>query len=351
VSSLLWAAGLPQRHDWRVPCSSSGSRRLAVGSIAALALLVVVPPALAHRGSPASVASTYEARSLVVQPPVAGLTARATGGDIDLVLHVPSGRDVVVLGVEGEPFLRFAGGRVFANERSPTAAAERVMRLTGDLTTGPPRWHELRRGQTFHWHEGRLRPQPSTRTGPVARIAIPLRIDGAPATVVGESWHARSPSPALWLAPLVAVLVAGAAMLRRRARVGPRLVRVLALVAVVSVLGSSIGTTLDAPHSTLGAGVQIGLAALVSAGALAGLVIARPSQRAFIALGAGALCVLFAASAITLLTDGFALSRLPTDVARGLEAVALASGALLALAGGLQLFELTTRLESQARYG
>jgi hypothetical protein len=337
--------------DCSVPCSISGSRRLAGGAVAVLALLVVAPPALAHRGSPASVASDYEARSLSVQPAVPGLTARATGGDIDLVLHVPAGREVIVLGVEGEPFLRFAGGRVFANERSPTVAAERVMRLTGDLAAGPPRWHELRRGRTFHWHEGRLRPHPSSRTGPVARIAIPLRIDGVPATIAGESWHARPPSPALWLAPLAVALVAGASMLRRRARVGSWLVRSLALVAVVSVLGSSIGTTLYAPHSTLGACLQIGLAALVGAAALIGLIVARPSQRAFIALGAGALCVLFAASAFPLLTDGFALSRLPTGVARTLEAVALASGALLALAGGLQLFELTTRPDPQGRYG
>jgi hypothetical protein len=336
--------------DCSVPCSISDSRRLAGGTVAALVLLVAAPPALAHRGSPASVASDYEARSLVVRPAVTGLTARATGGDIDLVLHVPAGREVVVLGVEDEPFLRFADGRVFANERSPTAAAERVMRLTGDLTAGPPRWHELRRGRTFHWHEGRLRPRSSTRTGPVAQIAIPLRVDGAPATLLGESWHARSPRPALWLAPLVVALVAGAAMLRRRAMVGLRLVRSLALVAVGSVLASSIGTTLYAPHSALGACVQIGLAALVGAAALVGLVVARPSQRAFIALGAGALCVLFAASAFPLLTDGFALSRLPTDVARTLEALALVSGALLALAGGVQLFELTNRLDAQARY-
>jgi hypothetical protein len=322
---------------------------LVPGVAAAVLLLVMAPAAIAHRGSPSSVASDYEARSIAFRPAVDGLTASVTGGDIDLVLHVPAGREIVVLGAEGEPFLRFQGGRVFANEHSPTVAAERVMPLTGDLLSGPPVWRALRRGRKFHWHEGRLRPRPSQRDGPVAPIAIPLRVDGARVTLVGESWHARGPSRLAWLAPLVLVLAAAPAAVRWSERLGARLALSLAVVAVASVLASSIGTTLYAPHSTLGASFQIALAALVGGAALVGLVVAGASQRAFIALAAGGLCLLYAASAFPVLTHGYALSRLPTDLARTLEAVALAAGALLALVGGIQIFQLTARLDARPR--
>src|SRR5450432_1799323 len=212
--------------------------RLTCGAIAALALLCAPGAALAHTGSPASVASDYEAHVAGVRPAVSGLTATVTGGDIDLVLHVPAGRTIVVLGVEGEPFLRFRGGVVSANERSPTAGSARVITLATSHLNGPPVWREVHRGLSFRWHEARLRPGIATHDGVAASIAIPLLVDGRRATLVGTSTYAAAPNALTWLIPLLAVGVAAGLSLRRRERLMPWLLLPLGVLAVASVMVS-----------------------------------------------------------------------------------------------------------------
>jgi hypothetical protein len=322
--------------------------RLACAGIAALALLSVPATALAHRGSPASVASDYEAHLTGVQPAVGGLTTTVTGGDIDLALHVPADRTIVVLGVEGEPFLRFRDGLVFANERSPTAGSARVITLASSLT-GQPLWREVRRGLTFGWHEQRLRPAIAMADGVAAPIAIPLLVDGRRATIVGTSRYATAPNPLTWLVPLLATAAAAGLTLRRRERLLPRLALPLGVVAVASVMVSVAGSTLYAPHSSLGAVVEIGAAGLLGSAALAALVAVREAHRAFAATVTGGLCVLFAMTSLPVLTHGFVLSRVPGGVARAAAVSAIAAGGWLLLMGAAGLCDHATRRRPPAR--
>jgi hypothetical protein len=317
--------------------------RLACTAIAALALLVAPASALAHRGSPASVASDYEAHLTGVRPAVSGLTTAVTGGDIDLVLHVPPGQTIVVLGVEGEPFLRFHGGVVFANERSPTAGSARVITLASSHLNGPPLWREVHRGLTFRWHEQRLRPAFATHDGVAASIAIPLQVDGTRATLVGTSSYARAPNAFTWVVPLLVVALAAGLSLRRRRRLMPRLALVLGCIAVTSVLLSVVGTTLYEPHSSLGAVLEIGAAALLGGAALVALALVREAHRAFAATIAGGLAVLFAATSLPVLTHGYALSRLPGNLARAAAIGAIAAGGWLLLLGAIGLYEQASR--------
>ena len=323
--------------------------RLVCAAVAALALLGAPPDALAHRGSPASVASDYEARLTGAIPAVSGLTTTVTGGDIDLVLHVPAGRTVIVLGVEGEPFLRFRGGVVDANERSPTAGSARVVTLTSKHLDGPPIWKEVHRGLSFRWHEQRLRPAFATHDGVAASIAIPLLVDGARTTLVGTSTYAAAPNPLTWLLPLLAVAVAAALSLRRRERLTPRLLLPLAVVAVASVLVSVVGSTLYAPHTTLAASAEIGAAALLGAAALAALVLVRAAHRAFAATITGGLCALFATTSLPVLTHGFVLSRFPADLGRAAAVGAIAAGGWLLLLGAAGLYAQSTSQAPPAR--
>ena len=323
--------------------------RFACAALAALALLAWPASALAHSGSPASVASDYEAHLTGVRPAVSGLTTAVTGGDIDLVLHVPAGRTIVVLGVEGEPFLRFRAGVVYANERSPTAGSARVITLAGSHLNGPPLWREVHRGLSFRWHEQRLRPAVATHDGVAAAIAIPLRVDGARATLVGTSRYARAPNALTWVVPLLAVAVAAGLSLRRRRRLMPRLAVGLACVAVASVLLSVVGTTLYEPHSSFGAVLEIGAAALLGAAAVAAVVLVREAQRAFAATVTGGLGVLLAATSLPVLTHGYALSRLPGNLARAAAVCALAAGGWLLLLGAIGLYEQASRPRTPTR--
>jgi hypothetical protein len=317
--------------------------RLLAGLAAALVLLVAAPAASAHRGSPAAVASNYEARLSGFKPAVSGLKATVTGGDIDLTLAVPPGRQVVVLGVEGEPMLRFSGGHVYGNERSPSAASARIITLTSGSLRGPPIWKKVRNASSFRWHESRLRPAPGRRNGPVAPISIPLRIDGTRVTITGTSWYAAPPTPLLWLAVLAAVLITVVLTLRSRDRLPTRLVLPVAVVAVASVLAIVVGTTLYAPHSTLAAALEIGAASLLGGAALIALAVLRPPHRAFVTTVTGGLCVLFTATSLPVLTHGFALTRLPADLARLTIAVAITTAVWLVVMGGLELFTLSSR--------
>jgi hypothetical protein len=317
--------------------------RLACAGVAALALLGAPATALAHRGSPASVASDYEAHLTGARPPVGGLTTTITGGDIDLTLHAPAGRTIVVLGLEGEPFLRFHGGAVFANARSPTAGSARVIALATAHLDGPPLWRRIHRGLSFRWHEPRLRPALAMHDGVAASIAIPLVVDGTRASLVGTSTYAAAPNPLAWLVPLLAVAVAAVLSMRRRQRLMRRHLLPLGVIAVASVMVSVAGSTLYAPHSALGAAAEIGAAALLGGVALAALVLVREAQRAFAATITGGLCALFATTSLPVLTHGYVLSSVPGDLARAAAVGAIAAGGWLLLLGAAGLYAQTTR--------
>jgi hypothetical protein len=129
----------------------------------------------------------------------------------------------------------------------------------------------------------------------------------------------------------------------------PRLLLPLGFVAVASVLVSVAGSTLYAPHSRLGAIVEIGAAGLLGGIALAALVLVRAAHRAFAATITGGLCVLFATTSLPVLTHGFVLSRVPADLARAAAVGAVAAGGWLLLMGAAGLYRQSTRRSPPAR--
>ena len=89
-------------------------------AIVAVAVVMVAPAvASAHTGGPIS--TDFEARIAGLRPPVPGVRAHVLEGDLKLQLTVPGPHVVVVLGLLGEPFLRFSAAGVQANAASPTA--------------------------------------------------------------------------------------------------------------------------------------------------------------------------------------------------------------------------------------
>jgi hypothetical protein len=82
-----------------------------------------------------------------------GVTATANA-DGHFVLTAPAGKIVIVHGYQKEPYLRFEGGKVYANERSPTTYVNREARPP--RTASPdsrPRWIEQHDGRTYTWHD------------------------------------------------------------------------------------------------------------------------------------------------------------------------------------------------------
>jgi len=117
---------------------------------AAIAVLALPAPALAHGGGSHGYVSTIER---IVNGN--GIEAKARG-DGHVTLTAPIGKPVVVWGYEGEPYLRFADGKVYENRRAPTAYVNRDEAPPSDADAhAPPQWRLVEAGPSYTWHDHR----------------------------------------------------------------------------------------------------------------------------------------------------------------------------------------------------
>ena len=325
---------------------------LLAAALTIVGLALGTPGALAHTGTASAIAVDYEARLAGIRPPTPGIDARAIGGDIKLSLTVAPNRVVVVLGELREPFLRFAHGRVYANVRSPTAAAVRLVTLRPGGLRSAPEWAPVATGRTFAWHEPRLRPRASRRDGRVATIAVPLRVDGRSALLVGSSWHASRPPLWPWVLLALAPVAALACCARIRRGSLTRTTMPLAALALATASACIVGRTLAASHGHAGAAAQIAAVVLLAGAALAVLRRLGPTTRPLLGAGIGALVTLHATDSLPVLLHGFVLTRLPPSVDRGATVLGLGAGlCLLALLVVTLLQDLAENRESPAHAG
>jgi len=241
--------------------------RLLFASAALLMALAAVPAA-AHEGDP-------RYRSLVerIVPPTAGLTARVLDHDDALLLVNESGKAVVVLDADGEPYARLlADGTVQLNRESAlvrenrgddeAAAAPRLYastdvgpllahgdeehepgeeqpdpsRRTGSAEQHAPQWSTLDRTGRLQWHDPRIsyreRPVPPQVTDQsqetkVKDWRVPLLVAGQAADIagtltwVGEPGGGSSfPTAAVVSLVVLALLAVAVVVLVRRRRAG-----------------------------------------------------------------------------------------------------------------------------------
>jgi hypothetical protein len=174
---------------------------------------------------------------------VAVLQGRVPGLFVDNTTDTP----VVVLGSEGEPFLRIGPDDVEANLRSPSwQTTARGTGATPEVEAdadAPPQWQTVGEGSRYGWLEFRAvypeeePPEPVVETGgELVDWTVPLEVDGERREVAGvTSWvpagepaAAAAPVPAgdesslrpLLLAGAVVVLLGVAFAARRRRSVG-----------------------------------------------------------------------------------------------------------------------------------
>lgn len=234
--------------------------------LAALALLPALSasPAAAHSGD-----ARYRSVVTGIVPATDGLTARVLDHDDALLLVNDSGKTVVVLDVDGQPYARLlADGTVQLNRDSPMVRASRsddetasAPRLYASVDAGPllahggeehapgeehaepgrapaaapaPDWTTLDRAGRLQWHDPRInlrgQPVPSQVTDEAQETKIkdwrvPLLVAGQAADVngtltwVGESDAGSSfPTAAVVSLAVLALLAAAAVVLVRRRR-------------------------------------------------------------------------------------------------------------------------------------
>ncbi|GGM44393.1 hypothetical protein ACFFX1_24445 [Dactylosporangium sucinum] len=285
-------------------------------------------PAGAH-GADAPVAANY--RVVVGEVSVPGVRVRPVEGGARLELTNASGREVVVLGLQGEEFLRVRPGGVDENRRSPTWFASRSLTGTarGGDASAAPEWHTLATEPVVRWHDERARELPARAW------SVPLLVDGRdPGIVRGTIEPAPAPPTGWWWAgALVAGLLVAGLHRRRWAVVGVAVAAgglTVAWIAGSAVLATSpadgLGIQLLARLWPLLTGVGV-----VAAGI--GLALRRIDLVVAIAGACLAVMVGFAESAV--FRDGVLAGP---GWGRWAVAAALAGGLGLAVSGAIRWY-------------
>lgn len=222
--------------------ASSRVRRASLALVLAVVGAGLLPGrASAHVGVTAPAATSYLARISAVP---AGIEAKVVDGDQRLWLRVPPTLRVVVVGLHGEPYLRFTPRGIDVNTRSATYYLNRVRAAAVPSGLGPgtpPAWKHLTGGRSTSWHEDRLHAlalaahPPGTRY--LGRWSVPLLVDGRRASIAGGLWQAPRPS-LLWFWPLALLAASVPALLRLR-DAGPRFEQRAASALVVLALSTS----------------------------------------------------------------------------------------------------------------
>jgi LPXTG-motif cell wall-anchored protein len=162
------------------------------GLLAAFVTVAIAAPAAAHEGEignggPFRVEVTSNALP-------SGVELRIGNGELEM--HVPSGTEIVALGVENEPFTRVdADGNMFGNRNSPTW----WMGLDGGKGTPPvgldftadPDWEWVKAGGSMQYHDHRIHFMASsidprfTDGGEVFDFTLPFLVNGDGKAVSG----------------------------------------------------------------------------------------------------------------------------------------------------------------------
>jgi len=306
------------------------NHRRALVLFAAAASLVTPAAAFAHGGPGIPVASRYLA---TVTSHPAPIQVRIVDGDRQLWLHVAPTVTVVVLGLAGEPYLRFDARGVAINERSPTTYLNRAAPIQPPATAGAreaPLWRTLTRRHSYRWHEDRLHALAVTvrkpRPGPIGPWTIPLRLDGRAASIRGTLGYQQPPS-LLWIWPLPVALACLAALLRLR---NPRLDRTLTigltLLALTAIVTGHLAQNL---HGRPGLSAsQLGWLAFACSFALLMVVLVRrPRWRSLAALASATYALAVGLTLLPVLRDGTTLTALPAPVDRLTAITALTAAA------------------------
>jgi hypothetical protein len=227
-------------------------RRLAALLVIVVSLVVVgAAPALADPATP----TNYRSEVVGVEGP--GVDhVEIVGGDAFVRLSAAAGMTVVVLGYEGEDYIRFLpNGQVSVNQLSPATYLNDDRYANVELpgaadARAEPRWEVVSVDGTYSWHDHRthwMSPAlPATvlesgedTTVPIFDWVLPLTIDGEPGSIVGTLTWIPSGGRAQWFAVALLALLAIAVisfLLRARSQAG--VLFVLATLAFVAGLAA-----------------------------------------------------------------------------------------------------------------
>jgi len=328
---------------------STMRRTLVTVATAVACLLAAASPAAAH-GVAGAGPTNFQTRLKQVTPEVPGIEMRVieVGSRFELRNTTPT--DVVVLGYQGEPYLRVGPEGVFENRRSPATYlnADRQGTTAVPGSADPkaaPEWEQVSEGHVARWHDHRIhwmgsQDPPTVRRAPDRRHVvfpewtIAMRMGDRTLQATGDLVWVPGPSPFPWLALALALLVA-VAVLALTPAWAPALAVVVALLVVADVVhatGSAFATAggVGAKLGQLAAGSFVSLFAWAAGVAAAWLLARRRPEGLFAAGFAGAVIAIFGG-----LVDLSDLTRSQVPFAWGAALARLLVSASLGIGVGL----------------
>ncbi|HEU4900034.1 MAG TPA: hypothetical protein VFX88_21075 [Actinomycetota bacterium] len=264
----------------------SAGRRAALVAMLAL-LLVAVPagPAAAHVIGTGTEASNYRTVIRGIDQGTPGISVRTVaGGQLELTNR--SAKEVVVLGYRMEPYLRIGPAGVFENQRSPSTYTNRFRTAPAEIPSefdpkASPEWRRIGDGPSAAWHDHRshwtgpdpsaVKASPGTPHVVVPDWRIPLVQDGRTMVIRGSITWVPGPSPWPWALTAVGLFAAALA-----AAGGYRRPKVLGVVALVAVAADMVHTAGALLASTAPVAVELyGTVTSAAGWAVAGLAAWR----------------------------------------------------------------------------
>jgi hypothetical protein len=220
-------------------------------------------PASAHTASGPR-PTNYLSRVGSVTPRIPGVTVRVVELGNKLELTNRTRVDVVVLGYNGEPYLRVGPRGLYENLRSPATYLNRTRAGTTTVpaiakrtvATTPPSWHRVSGAHTAAWHDHRIhwmgpKQPPVVQQDPGAFHTInpqwTVAFQYATRTVAVNGRLDWVPGPSGWpWAPVVIVLFVAGVVVMRRSR------GALAIAALVLLVGADAAHSLTAEAARAG---------------------------------------------------------------------------------------------------
>lgn len=199
---------------------------------AAVSVLSLSPAAAAHGGGGAL---GFRSKVTGITPAAPGLSVQVVDYDDRIELRNESGKPLIIVGYQGEPYLAFREGRVYRNTRSPATYLndDRFGQVELPEHADPkaaPEWEEVSVREKFDWHDHRIYWMSKTLP-PNVRAAkdkphhvfdwtVPARLDGTALMIAGSLEYEPPPNriskPLVFLLGLLVVGGGIAVWLRRR---------------------------------------------------------------------------------------------------------------------------------------
>lgn len=242
----------------------------------------MAPPAGAHSAKGAD-ASNFRTRLLSVTPQLPGIDVAIIENGNRMQVTNTTDEDLIVLGYQGEPYLRVGPDGVAENLRSPATYLNRDRKgetaVPGSADPdAEPDWSQVGDGHTARWHDHRVhwmgaedpravQQDPGRRHTVIPEWVVEMRVGDTAVEASGDLVWVPGPSVVPWWALTVAAFVVAAAATWSQAWRPAVAALVVALVAldVAHVLGVALA-------QVGGLGSQLVQVASGSVGSLAGWV-------------------------------------------------------------------------------